>query len=291
MTEERTTPLRERMIEDMRIRGLGDKAQQAHIRAIKDFAGFLKRSPDTATPDDLRAYQLHMTNAGVTPTTFNARIVALRLFFATTCGREEMVRHMQFRRQPRKLPVVLSIEEVSDLLMAAPEVSRGAQHFLWGRTAGLGGLQPEDQRHRQRPDADPCRTGQGPEGPQGHAVARAARTLARLLARSAAAGLAVSRQAEDQSNLAAAAQPRLYRRQKHGRDRQAGDAAHIAAQLCHPPFGSEHRCQGDPGPSGPCQADGHRPLTHVATKTIRDTVSPFETLKKLQDQTLRRGWE
>lgn len=59
MTEERTTPLRERMIEDMRIRGMGDKAQQAHIRAIKDFARFLKRSPDTATPDDLRAYQLH----------------------------------------------------------------------------------------------------------------------------------------------------------------------------------------------------------------------------------------
>jgi integrase/recombinase XerD len=108
MTEERTTPLRERMIEDMRIRGMGDKAQQAHIRAIKDFARFLKRSPDTATPNDLRAYQLHMTNAGVTPTTFNARIVALRFFFGITCGREDMKRHMQFRRQPRKLPVVFS---------------------------------------------------------------------------------------------------------------------------------------------------------------------------------------
>ncbi|MFQ6242757.1 tyrosine-type recombinase/integrase [Sinorhizobium meliloti] len=61
-----------------------------------------------------------MTNAGVTPTTFNARIVALRFFFTTTCGREKMKRHMQFRRQPRTLPVVLSVEEVSDLLMAAP---------------------------------------------------------------------------------------------------------------------------------------------------------------------------
>ena len=120
MTEERTTPLRERMIEDMRIRGIGDKAQQAHIRAIKDFARFVKRSPHTATPDDLRAYQLHMTNAGITPPTFNARIVALRFFFGITCGREEMKRHMQFRRQPQKLPVVLSVEEVSDLLMAAP---------------------------------------------------------------------------------------------------------------------------------------------------------------------------
>ncbi|MEH6727386.1 MAG: site-specific integrase [Hyphomicrobiales bacterium] len=89
MTEERTTPLRERMIEDMRIRGMGDKAQKAHIRAIKDFAAFLRRSPDTASPEDLRAYQLHMTDAGITPTTFNARIVALRFFFGMTCGREE----------------------------------------------------------------------------------------------------------------------------------------------------------------------------------------------------------
>ena len=67
MTEERITPLRARMIEDMCIRGMGEKAQKAHIRAVKDFAGFLKRSPDTATPEDLRAYQLHMTETGQEP--------------------------------------------------------------------------------------------------------------------------------------------------------------------------------------------------------------------------------
>jgi hypothetical protein len=86
MMEERTTPLRERMIEDMHIRGLGDKARQAHIRAIKDFAGFLKRSPDTATPDDLRAYQLHMTNVGVTPTT---KVSPFRLQTIQNSGRPE----------------------------------------------------------------------------------------------------------------------------------------------------------------------------------------------------------
>ncbi len=97
MTEERTTPLRERMIEDMRIKGLGEKSQKAHIRAVRYFATHLGRSPDTATPDDLRAYQLHMTDIGVTPTTCNARIIALRFFFDTTCRREEMKRYMQFR--------------------------------------------------------------------------------------------------------------------------------------------------------------------------------------------------
>ena len=120
MKEERTTPLRQRMIEDMRIRGMGEKYQKAHIRALKDFAAFLGHSPDTATPEELRAYQLHMADTGVTPTTFNARIVALRFFFGMTCGREEMKRYMQFRTEPRKLPIILSPEEVSAVLAAAP---------------------------------------------------------------------------------------------------------------------------------------------------------------------------
>lgn len=78
MTDDKITPLRERMLEDMRIRGMGDKAQKSHIRAIKDFTKFLKRSPDTATPEELRAYQLHMTDTGVTASTFNTRITTNR---------------------------------------------------------------------------------------------------------------------------------------------------------------------------------------------------------------------
>ena len=120
MTQEKVSPLRERMMEDMRIRGMQETSQKAHIRAIKHFAGFLRRSPDTATPDDLRAYQLHMADTGVTPSTFNARTVALRFFFSMTCDRDEMKKYMQFRTEPRKLPIVLSVEEVSALLAAAP---------------------------------------------------------------------------------------------------------------------------------------------------------------------------
>ena len=106
MTEEKMSPLRARMMEDMRIRGMGDKAQKSHVRAIKDFARFLGHSPDTATPEELRAYQLHMTDTKVTPSTFNTRIVALRFFFGITCGREDMKRFMQFKTQPKKLPMV-----------------------------------------------------------------------------------------------------------------------------------------------------------------------------------------
>ncbi len=133
MTEERVSRLRERMIEDMRIRGMGDKAQKLHIRAIKDFATFLVRSPDTATPEDLRAYQLHMTDTGV------------------TCGREEMKRNMQFCTEPRKLPVVFSVEEVSDILMVAlgPGLKyRAALSISFGAgPACRRGLQPQGQRY------------------------------------------------------------------------------------------------------------------------------------------------
>eukprot|EP01041_Mallomonas_annulata_P027379 gene27379-48952_t len=90
MKEEKTTPLRQRMIEDMDIRGLCAKTQQGHIRCVKHFASFLGRSRDTATPEDLRAYQLQMTKDLVSATTFNVRIISLRFFFGVTCGREEI---------------------------------------------------------------------------------------------------------------------------------------------------------------------------------------------------------
>ncbi len=66
--EETTTPLRERMIEDMRVRGLGEKAQKAHIRASRISPGFSGAIPGHATADDLRAYQLHMSDTGIMPT-------------------------------------------------------------------------------------------------------------------------------------------------------------------------------------------------------------------------------
>ncbi len=120
MKQEKISPLRARMIEDMRIRGMSEKSQKAHIRALRDFAAFLGRSPDTATPDELRVYQLHMTDTEVTPSVYNARITALRFFFGMTCNREDMKKYMQFRTEPRKLPIVLSFEEVSAVLSAAP---------------------------------------------------------------------------------------------------------------------------------------------------------------------------
>jgi len=100
---------------------MGEKAQKSHARAIKDFADFLRHSPDMATPEELRAHHLHMTNAGVTPSIFNTGM---------TCEREDIKRFMQFRPEPRRLPVVFSVEEVSDMLMAAPEGCESALYLV-----------------------------------------------------------------------------------------------------------------------------------------------------------------
>ena len=113
-------PLRRRMIEDMIVRGINEKTQNDYIRHVKNFTIFLGRSPDTATPEDLRAYQLHQREAGVQPPSMNATVSALRLFFTTTCNQPDMARHLRIVKQPQKLPVVLTPEEVLLLLESAP---------------------------------------------------------------------------------------------------------------------------------------------------------------------------
>ena len=113
------TPLRQRMIEDMRMRKLSDKTQSAYIRAVRQLAVFLGRSPDTATVEDLRRFQLHLVDHGSSPITLNATITGLKFFFDVTLDRGELMARMQPVRVPHTLPVVLSREEVARLIAAA----------------------------------------------------------------------------------------------------------------------------------------------------------------------------
>lgn len=112
------SPLRRRMIEDMRMRRLNGKTQVAYIRAVRRFAGFLGRSPDSASAEDLRRFQLHLAEQGTSSMTINATITGLRFFFEITLGRGELMTMMSAVREPQKLPVVLSREEVARLLAA-----------------------------------------------------------------------------------------------------------------------------------------------------------------------------
>jgi len=130
------TPLRQRMLDDMRMRKLDEKTQTSYIRAVRKLAAFLGRSPDTATVDDLRRFQLHLVDSGSSPITLNATITGLKFFFDVTIDRGEVMAKMQPVRVPRTLPVVLSREEVARLIAAAPNLkSQTALSIAYG--AGL----------------------------------------------------------------------------------------------------------------------------------------------------------
>jgi site-specific recombinase XerD len=113
-------PLRQRMIDDMTARRFKEKVQKDYVRQVRNFAAFLGRSPDTATSEDLRRYQLHMAQQQIGAGSINAAIAALRFFFTVTLERPDLVRPLRVVNEPRKAPVVLSREEVARLIEAAP---------------------------------------------------------------------------------------------------------------------------------------------------------------------------
>jgi site-specific recombinase XerD len=140
MTSKPVSPLRQRMINDMNVRNFVPDTQREYIRAVKNLTIFLKRSPDTATAEDLRAFQLHMTETGVRPPTINATVTALRFFFKVTVDRPETTRHLVFVYEPRKLPRILPPEDVLRLLEAAPNPkSKAALSVAYG--AGLRAME------------------------------------------------------------------------------------------------------------------------------------------------------
>ena len=114
------SPLRQRMIEDMRLRKLSEKTQVGYLHAVREFTVFLGRAPDTATAEDLRRYQLHLADHGVGRPSLNAALTALRFFCEVTLGRGELMARTSHVHEPRTLPVILSVEEVTRLLDAAP---------------------------------------------------------------------------------------------------------------------------------------------------------------------------
>jgi site-specific recombinase XerD len=112
------SPLRQRMTDDMRMRQLAPKTQASYLRVVREFTRFLGRSPDTATVEDLRRYQLHLVDHGVSPVSLNAAITGLKFFFEITLHEPDLMARMQPVRVPRVLPVVLSPDEVGRLIAA-----------------------------------------------------------------------------------------------------------------------------------------------------------------------------
>jgi len=113
------SPLRARMIEDMTVRGFNEHTRRDYVRHVRSFAAFIGRSPDTATAEDLRLFQLHQTQIGMQPPSINSAVSALRFFFTVTLDRPDLSRRLTVVPQPRRIPAVLSVEEVRLLLRAA----------------------------------------------------------------------------------------------------------------------------------------------------------------------------
>ena len=166
----------------------GDAAILPH--AVAKFSRYFGRSPDRLDLEDVRAFQVHLVANGISWPALNQTVCALRFFYGVTLGHGEIPERIPYAREPRKLPVVLSADEVVRFLEAVPSLKTRAALT----TAYAAGLRASEavglkiERHRQRPDGHPGRARQGRQGPLRHAVGATARHPADLLAAGPAAG-------------------------------------------------------------------------------------------------------
>ena len=171
------------MIEDMSSRKLGAHSQRSHIYSCKRFAAFLKRSPETATCEDIRRFQLHLAETGMSICNRNRIMTGVRFLFRVTLRRLDLAAEIYHLREPQKIPQVMSPDETRRLLAVAsePQGPRPAQPRLWLWPARRRGGPAEGQAYRQRAEDHSHRAVQGPQGPQCHAVARDARAVAAMV--------------------------------------------------------------------------------------------------------------
>jgi len=119
MSTRTISPLRHRMIEDMSLRNFAPRTQVAYIRGCKRFVAFLKRSPDTATAEDVRLFQLHLAETGASICTRNRTMTGLGFLFRVTLRQPDIADQIQYIREPQTIPLVMSPEEVKRLLATA----------------------------------------------------------------------------------------------------------------------------------------------------------------------------
>ena len=135
-TDATVSPLRQRMIEDMRARKLGPHSQRSHIHSCRRFAAFLKRSPDTATADDVRRFQLHLVEAGLGISNRNRIMTGVKFLFRVTLRRHDLAAEIFHLKEEQKLPLTMSPNEAERLLTMAGSLRDGVMLSL-GYGCGL----------------------------------------------------------------------------------------------------------------------------------------------------------
>ena len=239
----------------------------------------------------MRTYQLQKTKDGVSATTYNVRIISLRFFFSVTCGRGEMKRYMQFHRQPQKLPVVLSVEEVAKLLASVPGPGLKYRAAL-GISYGTG-LRASEVCNLKLQDIDSQRMlihvdqGKGSKDRQAMLSPSLLEVLWQYWRESRPEGWLFPGKPKI-SPLS----PRQLNRAFMAAKDMAGVTKPATLRTLRHSFAT-HLLEANTGVRVIQVLLGHSKLSttaryaHVATKTIQSTVSPFEQIKVVQDRVLR----
>ena len=147
------TPLRRRMIEDMRVRNLSRATQRCYVHAVAKFARHFNRSPDRLGLREIRAYQIHLSTTGASWASFNVAVCALRFFYGVTLGRAAMVERIPYARKRRQLPVILGADEVVRFFAAVPSL----KHRTALMTAYAAGLRVSEVVRLKLTDIDSSR--------------------------------------------------------------------------------------------------------------------------------------
>ena len=116
------SPLRRRMIDDMSLRNLSPATRRSYLHAVTKFSRYFGRSPDRLGLEDVRAFQVHLVSQGISWPALNQTVCALRFFYGVTLDRGEIPERIVYARTPRKLPVILSADEVVRFLEAVPSL-------------------------------------------------------------------------------------------------------------------------------------------------------------------------
>ncbi|WP_320407131.1 site-specific integrase [Sphingomonas hengshuiensis] len=116
------SPLRRRMIDDMSLRNLSPATQRSYLHAVTKFSRYFGRSPDRLGLEDVRAFQVYLVSQGISWPALNQAVCALRFFYGVTLDRAEIPERIVYARTPRKLPDILSADEVVRFLEAVPSL-------------------------------------------------------------------------------------------------------------------------------------------------------------------------
>ena len=268
------TPLRQRMIEDLKIRNRSLRTIGTYVQHVAQFARHFGRSPELLGPEEVRQYQLHLLEKKISFSTFNQCLCSLRFLYGTTLGRPEMLPRLPYGRLPKTIPQVLSQAQALKLL----ECVRRRRHRVLLTTIYATGLRMSEAVHLGVADIDsaddhPGRAGKGNKQRLGAALAGPAPGTAGVVARAPQPAVAVPRQSAGSPAQHVVSADSLPAGRGPGGAPSPRVGPHVASHLCHGTVGSGRRPVDDPEDPGTCRSKDDADLHPCASRPAARSVS------------------